>query len=713
MRRHIATAAALGALAWSATAGASADGGCTPQWQLSLGDLGCTNVAMLAPGNDTRVNLMLLLGERSGAGLPVKAAPTQDQDSYGFGRNFISWVSLRNALFPPNPEVERRYYGNASRCGGLAEGDAAFAAAVAANRRVTGAEREQLIAARARLKQTCEGRGDKRRYYSAQQQVSDVPLIDWPTAISSKPGQEFLAYLKASDDFYAGQWNDARTGFAALDKASDAWVADTAAYMQARVELNAAVAPALDQYGFFDQKKVDLDAVTRAGQALTAYYKTRPGGHYASSALGLVRRVQWLAGDTAGLGRVYGEMFAGAPITQERSAELIEEIDVRLFESAASARGIDDPLLLATYALKRMREYGYVPGPDRWHALTAAELEALAPRFAGQPDLFGYLQATHAFYIGKDMPRVLQLLPDDARKPSYSPLAFSRQVLRGMALATAKDRNEAGFWRELLGGAKAPWQREIVELGLAMSLERSGKVNAIFAKDSPIQDTIIRQILLQYAAAPELLRQQAGDATRPAAERDLALFNLLHKQLAEGSYASFVSDSRLIRRGASVTGSMGSYGSYQTTAVGLFAAGRWSDGYACAPLPQTAAQLARNPRDVQARLCLGDFWRLNGFDRMGQYDPAPKVTELGGFAHKAGPKPIPRGQFYKEIIADPAASANDKAYALYRSVMCYAPSGYNDCGGEAVAVDQRRAWFNQLKRQYAASPWAKKAKGYW
>ena len=56
---------------------------------------------------------------------------------------------------------------------------------------------------------------------------------------------------------------------------------------------------------------------------------------------------------------------------------------------------------------------------------------------------------------------------------------------------------------------------------------------------------------------------------------------------------------------------------------------------------------------------------------------------------------------------------NDKAYALYRAVMCYAPSGYNDCGGAGYSPAQRRGFFQQLKRSYPQSPWAQKLKAYW
>ena len=68
---------------------------------------------------------------------------------------------------------------------------------------------------------------------------------------------------------------------------------------------------------------------------------------------------------------------------------------------------------------------------------------------------------------------------------------------------------------------------------------------------------------------------------------------------------------------------------------------------------------------------------------------------------------------YASIIADPAAPAADKAYAYYRAIRCYAPSGNNTCGGEEVDESQRKAWFNTLKRQFPNTKWAKELQYYW
>jgi len=50
---------------------------------------------------------------------------------------------------------------------------------------------------------------------------------------------------------------------------------------------------------------------------------------------------------------------------------------------------------------------------------------------------------------------------------------------------------------------------------------------------------------------------------------------------------------------------------------------------------------------------------------------------------------------------------------LFRAVNCYAPSGFNACGGEDVPVAQRKAWFDRLRREFPMSPWTQKLKYYW
>ena len=224
---------------------------------------------------------------------------------------------------------------------------------------------------------------------------------------------------------------------------------------------------------------------------------------------------------------------------------------------------------------------------------------------------------------------------------------------------------------------------------------------------------MIRKILLYQSANAAILRAQAENAARPVVERDLALSTLLYKQLAHGLYAPFLGDMALVRAGADTQAGLWDPTSQDAVPVGLFTAGRWSDGYPCPALRDTVGALARNPQDIPARLCLGDFYRLNGFDGFGTGTEAPKADELGGTPDPFEGGQMARGTFYPPIIANPKARRMDRAYALYRAVMCYGPSGYNSCGGPDVDQSQRKAWFLALKSQYADSSWAKALKYYW
>ncbi len=689
--------AVLGIFAPALPAGASGDYGCEPSWTLASQALGtCADRGMLAPGNDTRTNLFFLLRGQQAATSAGLSYPSSEYDDRTLGHNFFTWALLRKAFDPAYAEAEEQGAFHGSRCISLASGAQDFAAAMAASRKLPASERTALAEARGLLVQQCNG--------------TAVDAAAWPATIESKPGREFLAYLKAARAFYGEVWEDARQGFAGLRKARDPWVAEAAAYMLPRVELNAAQADSFDEWGSFaGPEKSDLAALARARAGFEAYLKRFAGGRYAASARGLLRRVQWLSGDVAGLARAYERLLAAAPAGGPAAPAMIEEIDNKLLMAQAGREKVDAPLLLATIDLLLMRDAEETGVP----VLTAEALAAQQPHFAGHSDLYGFVAASHAYYVGGDMRRVLELIPDDARQPAYTPLAFSRQMLRGMALAALKDRNEAGFWRELLGGAQGLYQRPLVELALALNYEHSGRLEDVFAAGSPIGETAIREILLQYVAGPEILRAQAGNAARPQHERALALFTLLHKQLLHGNYAGFLADSALVGSAADAGQGLWDLRTQEEIPVGLFRAGRWSDGYACPALATTVATLARSPRDARARLCLGEFYRLNGFDDLHTFAATPESDELGGSASRFPGRPVERDGLYAAVIADPGAAPAEKAYALYRAVQCYAPSGNNSCGGAEVDQSQRKSWFQRLKKDYPDSQWARALRYYW
>ena len=693
-----------GLLASSGAALACADVGCEPTWSLFGGAQACHNRVVIAPGNDSRVNLLALLRDSAGLGLGGGEYPKPEYDEEGFGHVFLDWGMVTRQWVPEvDPNAAATADVISGPCDWFRAGTPEFIAALGANRALPGAERTALTNAREELAKRCADKA--------------LPAVLPGVAVSSTAGKAFLGYLAATDAFYDARYGEAASGYAALAGAPDPWVAETARYMVARAEMRAALAKSIDEYGFFGGlKSVDKAAALRGKAALADYLKAYPKGRYAASARGLERRALWLSGDFAALGQRYESLFADGPKDGLPLVDLINEADGKYLSTSdnPNPRG-GGLLLLAAADLMAMR----VADPDDRYSsgsespLDAATLASQQASFLRAPELYKFLQANHAFYVAKDYARVLQLIPDDARKTSFTPLAFSRQVLRGQALAAKGDPNEAGFWLELLGGAKGLWQRPTVELGLAMNWERHGKLADVFAPGSPITDRMVREILLTHSAGPALLRRVALDVERPQTERDAALFTLLYKQLSRGDYAGFRTNLTLVRGDAPTDGLWG-FGPGNAAPLGLFPKGRTTQaGFACPVLQGTVAALAADPRDNHARLCLGEFWRLNGFDTFTALDTSPARGALGGTANEFPGKPLARGAIYAAVIADPRSAPDDRAYALFRAVNCYGPSGYNGCGGEDVPIAQRKAWYDRLKREFPRSAWAQKLKYYW
>jgi hypothetical protein len=65
------------------------------------------------------------------------------------------------------------------------------------------------------------------------------------------------------------------------------------------------------------------------------------------------------------------------------------------------------------------------------------------------------------------------------------------------------------------------------------------------------------------------------------------------------------------------------------------------------------------------------------------------------------------------VLGNTKAEHKDQAYALFRAINCYAPSGNNSCGGKEVEPSTRKAWFKQLKTTYADTSWGKSLQFYW
>lgn len=712
MVKHYLAAMALPLAAlWAAPAAASSDSTCYPRWTILQGEYqGCSNTALIAPGNDTRVNLLMLLHDRHGAVGPTTLEGYEWDTRRGDARPFDFFLFAQRLGGRVRSDVEREADAarvsdtDGTRCRSNDSGTMDFLAAVGAERRLSATERATLITVRRELIPNC-----------ASDSMFDLRTVLRP--VQSAKGRAFARYLTGAAAFYDGQWDAAAVAFAGVGREVP-WAAEAARYMAGRTELNRAMEGAFDDWGDVEKGRVPAATIAKAERELKAYLTAYPGGRYAASARGLLRKVYWLGGQRGALMAEYLWQFGerDAARRSDSLADLVQEMDNKLLGELTPAN-VTDPLLLAVLDLKAMRRS--VDADDRRYddpVITRAALNAQRSRFAGQEVLYDYVLAVHSLYVAEQPAEVLRLIPANDRTPGY--LGYSRRMLRALAMDKAGDaRLNGGDARAALVALLQetdPFQRAGAELALAMHDERNNGLGRVFAANSPVRDLEIREQVLRYAAGPDLLVQVAGDGANDR-EQTTARFILLYKSLTRGRYAEFVRDLALTPPTPPIPEDDYRTPPYASTVIFSWAG---SSEFACPGIGAVAQRLARNGSEPRALLCLGEFVRLNGLDPGYHGIPAlldeqPPADELGGAPSQFSGTRFSRLTAYKTVIADPRAPAEDKAYALYRAVNCYAPSAFNGCDASEVALEQRRAWFNQLKTRYPQSPWARELRYYW
>lgn len=689
----------------------------------------CNNLAMLSPGNDNRVNLRLLLAD---AGLlPLRVQPPAEfevMEGYAdvpFDVRRLDQATV-NPLDTTPPDLgkppvrplqakaaalgatladgasagEGYLNGEGSRCRSNNDSSAeAFLDQLAASKNLSQVERQRLATSRLTLLGSCQSE----------------PGSFADKALQSVEAIQFGTYLQAAADFYSGRFDTAAAGFASLGQSEQPWLKATALYMQARTALNLAQQNSLDSEGLFTDTPADPKALQSAQTFFEQYLQAYPSGEYAGSAQGLLRRVHWLGDQPQALADDF--LLALDPAHAQRlnvsTDELIDEADTKLL-SGFDNSGVRTPTILAVMDLMGMRARD---ASEKHPAFTLASLEAQKTAFATRPELFSFLQASVQFYLNHSPDEALKLLPT-ALPTQLDYLAFSQQTLRGMALEAKGDFAAASqLWLGLLPLAQQPLQHAQLELALAMNYEQSNQLDKVFAADSPVVTRPIRSQLLDYTASAELLRTQAK-GSKVVGEADLALFVLLYKELLHSQYQAFGEDLQLVPNPMPTTKLSVPLGFDTVSGLSLGLYG-WNghaaeSGYDCPAIAEVAKQLQTDPKAAQGLNCLGEFILRNGLDGM-RLDKPPTAPGLASSKslYKGATELFARQDGYQSVIANPKASANDKAYALYRAINCYAPSGNNTCGGKDVTPAQRKQWFKELKTAHADSQWGKSLKYFW
>ena len=485
--------------------------------------------------------------------------------------------------------------------------------------------------------------------------------------------------------------------------------------MLMRVALNKSTVKATDEYGMFDATKIDTGAASEARDYANAYLATWPEGRYADSARGLLRRINWYLQDWQQLAPLYEKALAQAPDVDSLH-KVISELDDK-FQSRDSFGNYEPfisdaqaPMLTFTQTLRWLRNN---QGQNKSYEVTRENLDSLKPIFASaelQP-YWSFLENTWLYYHEGNYAAVIEATPSINLLASSDLLAFSQQVLHGDALAAQKQWPEAlAHWKHLLGLTQSVEQQQYIQLNLAAVMVNNQQPEAIFAADSPVTNLRYRSLVLKTAAPKALLQQQATHGVNDE-EKTIALHTLLMRDLMVGDYEGYDTDKSLRRH---ITKPV-TLEAFNDVNLDIF---NWNGeraekGYFCASLDDTVKTLIARKTDAHALNCLGEFFRNTAAHIDTEAEGGGNDLLGDAIAKPALSNSPDRQAYYQQIINDPKAEPEDKTYALYRAVMCYSPSGYNDCGGEEVKPETRKHWFTVLKTKYKGNQWEKLLSYYW
>lgn len=668
------------------------------------------------PENDSRDNLLRLLSQEKAFDLPVQSMPediTRSRDFYFAYHPQWDETAPQPASAPVSAEDsplsrqmaelninadeanlndaehENRHVSNNT------ESVSQYFAALLADAALTAEQRQALAQARMGL------------YSDATREQIESSLANLP---ADSPAQHYKSYLAAAASFYAGDYASAERDFTQLAKSDRPWLAETAQYMLMRTALNKSSQNSVGEYGDFDIAKINREDASQAQILAQAYLQRFPQGQYADSTRGMLRRINWYLQAWPQLAGLYEQTIQQAADAQQLRKIVIEYDNVygmAFYEQSVLEAFPDAPRVSYIELLRALRL-----NSDNKPTLTQAQLDASKPVFeqSQKMPLWRDLQLNLWLATGNYAAIIQAVAPAQKLAPRDT-LAFSEQVLYGEALMGQKNWAAArDFWQQLLTLSQDNEQRQYVQAKLAATLVYSGDVAAIFAPESAVTNLRFRSQVLKTQATLEQLRQQAVHGPNNE-ERTIALHTLLVRDLTENRFGDWLNDKKLV---SDITPPVIDE-AFNDVNLSTF---DWNGdaaqaGYTCRSLNETVTVLSKKADDAHALNCLGEFFRTTQTHvDLWKNSTGNDVLEAA-ISRKQPFGQFDRQSYYQQIITSPTAEVEDKSFALYRAIMCYAPSGSNECGGEDVDKQQRKGWFTQLKTQYPGSPWAQKLKYYW
>ncbi|MDM3269036.1 hypothetical protein [Citrobacter sp. Ce129] len=520
----------------------------------------------------------------------------------------------------------------------------------------------------------------------------------------------YKTYLTGAAHFYDQNYEGAEQDFTIVLHNGSPWLMETAQYMLMRTALNKSSKFSDGQYGEFNIDNIKLKDAAQAQKEAQNYLQRWPEGLYANSTRGMLRRINWYLQAWPQLAGLYEQTLQQSADAQQLREIVIEYDNVfgmQFFEGPVVEAFPDAPLVSYIELLRALRL-----NSDYKLTLTQEQLDASKPVFEQSQKLplwrdlqLNLWQATGNYAA------IIQAVTPAQKLAAHDTLAFSEQVLYGEALMGQKNWSAArDFWQQLLKLSQDNEQQQYVQAKLAATLVYSGDVEAVFAPESTVTNLRFRSQVLKTQATPELLRQQAVHGPNNE-ERTIALHTLLVRDLTEDRFGDWLNDKKLAS--AITPPVIGE--AFADVNLSIF---DWNGdaaqaGYTCRSLNETVTVLSKKADDAHALNCLGEFFRTTQTHVDLWKNSAGNDVLESAISRKKPFGQFDRQSYYQQVITSPTAEVEDKSFALYRAIMCYAPSGANECGGEEVDKLQRKGWFTQLKTQYPGSPWAQKLKYYW
>ncbi|MHA3115189.1 hypothetical protein ACX1N0_03455 [Acinetobacter sp. ANC 4635] len=683
---------------------ASSDEGCfSPSIQINSNSYNtCSNLPVLDPANDNKTNMYLMLIDMGFA----KANPITNTDKiwlaeYGivpfdtetFTGKISSSIPNQRQATPNQPEAIYDEKQNS-----ITLGETQFIQQVQASTQLSATEKQQLITARQAIQANPE---------TALAFVAIDPK--W-----SQPAQQFASYLNASIAFYNSDYITAGKIYTVLSTVNQPWIKETSQYMLIRVAINQAYRTGTDTYGDFDVSKVDPALSKAIFTRINDYLKTYPQGLYRASARGLLRRGYWFSGQNDKLVQelTWQLRHPKDPNFNLDIRILPDELDRQVFSSEKlNPNSLKDPFFLTIYDLMQMRK----PSGEDKHPIAWAQLQQQQAYFKQQPELFQYLQALHLFFIQKQPAQALNYLPKNNPSKINSYLQLSQVMLKGRILEAQQAQVAYSYWNTMLERTSNSYQYATLESALAINMQKNKNYAGFLAKDSKIKQRNLRKIFIQKIADQTSLEQMLASKDTNPDERNIALDTLLQEAIMQQDYSTFIQNFKYVPKNAAQYQGYSSkneaYKAQPPLSIFVWQGKKISPEIQCSSLIDTVTRLSKNPNDRLASVCLGEAIRETG-NFLDTFTNESHPDILGEIKKPVKNQIFYRGTIYQKIIQE-AQPSELQAYALYRAIQCYAPSGTNECGDKAVNKATRKQWFQKLKTQYPNTTWAKSLKYYW